>query len=430
MRRKCARALRADQEKTMKYLTTVAFVLSFTPAGIASAQSENMLVTFTGSNGSGPYTGLIEDGKGHFYGATINGGANGSGAVYELRGIARGKWKETILYSFGPGGSGDGAYPQMPWLAMDKHGALYGTTPNGGAYSHGMVFKLTRGKPQWKEEILYSFTGSNDGDGPIGGVTLDSNGNVYGTTNIGGGSANCASGCGVVFELNRGKHDVWTETVLHAFTGIPQGANCSDDYDGGNPYRATLAIDAAGKIFGTTSAGGNGCGSFGTVWELSPAGGGAWNYSILHDMGAVPGDAYPDAGGVLDSQDNFYFDTGGGNIFELVASQGWQEEELYQYPGPGDEDDYDTVSFDSAGNLYYTSASAGGNGYAGTVEKLTPDGQGNWSHSTLYTFPDNGALGNEPLAGVMVDASGNVYGTCSTGGTDYGDQGTAFEITQ
>ena len=409
----------------MKYLiATFALALVLPSASSTQAQTESTLLTFTTSNGSGPYTGLIEDAHGRYYGATVNGGANSDGAVYSLTHTAKGRWKEDILYSFGPSGLGDGVYPQMPLLAMDRHGALYGTTPNGGAYGHGTVFKLTRGRPEWKETILYSFTGGNDGDHPIGGVTLDTKGNLYGTTNDGGGSANCGSGCGTVFELIRGKNGAWTETTLHAFTGYASGGGCQN-YDGANPYRNTIAIDAAGNLFGTTSQGGNSCDAVGTVWELSRAGGGSWNYAILHVMNNGNGDASPAAGGVLDSQDNFYFAVGGGNIYELVASQGYQEQLLYQ--NPGDEDDYDTVNFDNSGNLYWTSQAGGGNGYHGTVEKLTSDGQGGWTHSTLYAFASSGPQGNQPIAGVMIDASGNMFGTCSMGGAS--SEGTVWEIT-
>ncbi|HEY3776528.1 MAG TPA: choice-of-anchor tandem repeat GloVer-containing protein [Rhizomicrobium sp.] len=404
-------------------------LMAFLASGAASARSENTLLTFTGTNGSGPWTGVVEVGKGHFYGATFNGGANGTGAVYELRQVKEGKWKEKVIYSFGTGGSGDGAYPQMPWLVVDSNGNLYGTTPNGGAHELGTVFKLSPGKRHWSEQILYSFAGGDDGDQPIGGVTLDSNGNLYGTTTVGGGSANCLEGCGAVFELTPQKNGTWTESILHAFTGIPQGASCGDDYDGQNPYRATLVIDAAGNVFGTTQLGGAGCGSFGTVWELSPARHGHWKYSVIHVMPTVAGDAYPDAGGVLDSDGNFYFAEGGGSIYELVKAQGYQEQTLYQYPGPGAEGDYDTVNFDKAGNLYWTSAGGGGQGYQGTVEKLTPDGQGGWKHSTLYAFASGGPAGVQPFAGVTVDASGKIYGSCGSGGGSQGNaSGTVFEI--
>ena len=396
----------------------------------AWSQTETTILTFTGSNGSGPYTGLIQDAKGNFYGATINGGTNGAGAVYKVVLNARGKWKQTILYEFGPQPGTDGAYPQMPWLAIDKQGHLYGTTPGGGAHGQGMVFKLSPGKPMWKETILYSFTGAADGGQPIGGVTLDSDGNVYGTTNSGGGSQNCGGGCGVVFKISPGKKKTWDYSVLHVFTGYPSGGGCGD-YDGANPYRATLAIDTMGNLFGTTQVGGNSCNAAGTVWELSPAQGGGWEYSVLHVQGQLVGDVYPDAGVALDSKDNLYLAVGGGSIFELVKAQGYQEQSIYQYPGPGAEDDYDTVNFDKAGNLYWTSQGGGGLGYHGTVEELSPNGQGGWTHALLWAFADNPAVdGDQPIAGVMVDASGHVYGTCSTGGGSQGSgQGTVFEIT-
>jgi hypothetical protein len=399
-------------------------------AAAAWSQTEQTLVTFTGTNGAGPYTGLIEDAKGAFFGAAWNGGTTGWGVVYKLTHNAKGKWKQTILYNFGPASSTDGRYPQMPSLAIDKHGHLYGTTPSGGAYAYGTVFELAPGKPYWKETILYSFTGGDDGGQPIGGVTLDSTGHVYGTTNIGGGSQNCGSGCGVAFELSPGKKKTWDYSVLHAFTGYPGGVPCGN-YDGANPYRATLAIDTAGNLFGTTSSGGYSCNALGTVWELSPAGGGNWNYSILHVMDGANGDAYPDAGAVLDASENLYFAVGGGDIFELVKAEGYAEQQIYQFPGPGDEDDYDTVSFDKAGNLYWTSQGGGGLGFHGTVEELSPNGQGGWNHAYLWAFADNPPTdGDSPVAGVMVDSSGNVYGSCTTGGgTEGNQQGTVFEIT-
>jgi uncharacterized repeat protein (TIGR03803 family) len=395
----------------------------------AFAQTEQTLFTFDSTDGSGPYTGLIQDSKGNFYGATANGGI-GNGVVYKLAHSAKGKWKQTILYSFTGGtGDGDGSYPQMPWLAIDKDGHLYGTTPNGGAHGHGTVFLLESGKPYWKETILYSFTGGSDGSGPIGGVTLDSDGNVYGTTNTGGDTSLCLTGCGVVFELSPGKKHSWSYTVLHTFE--QQNVGCGIITDGANPYRTTLAFDSAGNIFGTTSQGGYGCGSWGTVWELSPSGN-DWNYSQVYVMGTsgITGDAYPDAGGVFDSEDNFYFAEGGGNVSELVKANSYGETLLYQGVSGQDGDGvYDTVSFDSAGNLYWTSQSGfEAEGDKGGVYELSPNGDGGWNYTVLNAFsPDEGT---QPFAGVMIDAKGNVYGTCQTGGGS-GDngQGTVFEIT-
>lgn len=414
----------------MKYLiVTVALAIGLPAASTAWGQTENTLLTFTGTNGSGPYTGLIKDSRGRFYGATVNGGANGAGAVFRLTMSAKGKWNEKVLYSFGQAAS-DGAYPQMAYLVNDRRGNLYGTATGGGANGEGIVFKLAPGALTWKETILYSFTGGNDGGQPIGGVTLDAKGNVYGTTNVGGGSANCGSGCGVVFELIRGKKGTWTEAVLHAFTGIPSGYQCNVAYDGANPYRTTLALDSAGNIFGTTSQGGEGCGSFGTDWELSPGGGGSWTYTQLHVPGGSDYGQYPDAGMVLDGQGNLYGTAAGGGIFELVKSQGYLEQILYQ-GNANDQGDYDTVTFDNSGDLIWTSQSGyESDGDKGAVHELSPDGLGGWNYSALYKFPGNGSAGTQPFAGVMLDASGNIYGTCTVGGGSQGNEdGTVWQVT-
>jgi len=406
-----------------------ASLLTMAACGAAWAQTENTLLTFTGANGAGPNTSFIQDAKGILYGATMNGGPYGGGTVYALFRNARGTWKEKVLYSFGA--SGDGAYPQMPFLAMDIHGALYGTTSNGGAHGVGTVFKLKRGKPQWTEQILYNFTGGSDGDLPVGGVSIDANGNLYGTTRSGGGSQYCGgSGCGVVYELKRGRQGTYTQSVLHTFTGIPQNYTCYTVYDGQDSYRSPVTLDSAGNLYGTTVGGGMACEQPGSVWELSPAGGGNWTYSLLYvNAGGANSMSGPIAGVVLDNQGNLYgtaqiIGTGQPDgVFELVKDQGYQLQVLYQSTNGGL---YDTVTRDSAGNLYWTSQAGGGMGYLGTVEELTSDG----THSTLYAFPQGGQEGTQPLAGVMVDGSGNLFGTASTNGGSQGNQdGTAWEIT-
>jgi len=413
-------------------------ILSFLLLGAAWAQTEQTLLTFTGTNGASPYTGLIEDSKGHFFGATSNGGANGTGVVYALVKNNNGQWKQKILYQFGVSASGDGADPVMDHLAIDSHGNLYGTTAGGGAYGGGTVFKLSPASPYWKETILYCF-GINDavgGSDPQGGVAVGPNGIVYGTTNSGGGGGYCGGGgCGVVFAL-RNKAGAWTQTVLHVFAGIPSGYQCNVAYDGENPYRMTPVLDSGGNIFGTTSQGGDGCGNKGTIWELSPAGGAKWNYTEIYVPIGFDPLANPDAGVSVDGQDNVYGTTGGGVIFELVKGQPYQEEILYQGDS-NDGGDYDTVTLDTSGNLFWTSQSGfEGEGDKGAVHELSPDGQGGWTYSTIYKFPSNPPTdGTQPFAGVMIDASGNLYGTTVTGGTTGSCtqypycNGTVWEIT-
>src|ERR1700730_8501242 len=126
----------------------------------------------------------------------------------------------TVLYSFS--GSSDGGDPASA-LTFDSAGNAYGTSVTGGAFGYGTVFQLSPNGSSWTETPLYSFAGSPDGKNPYGGVTLDSAGNLYGTTVAGGNSVCSGDGCGVVFKLtNSGGH--WSESVLYNFQGGNDGA--------------------------------------------------------------------------------------------------------------------------------------------------------------------------------------------------------------
>lgn len=146
--------------------------------------------------GSTPYGGVIFDALGNLYGTTTAGGANGVGTIYELT-PSGGSWMESVLYSF----TGSYAGPKYG-LAMDAAGNLYGTTFQGGANQVGNVFRLSPSNGQWIYTDLHDFTGGSDGAFPLGGVAVDANGNLFGTTEIGGmTSSDCTEGCGVVWEI-------------------------------------------------------------------------------------------------------------------------------------------------------------------------------------------------------------------------------------
>jgi uncharacterized repeat protein (TIGR03803 family) len=202
-----------------------------------------VLHNFTsGADGGIPYGGVIRDSAGNLYGTTSQGGASGAGVVFKIDTSGN----ETVLYSFT--GGADGGFP-LGGVIRDAAGTLYGTTNGGGASGAGVVFKVdTSGN----ETVLYSFTGGADGGFPIAGVIRDSAGNFYGTTNGGG-----ASGVGVVFKVDTSGN----ETALYSFTG---GA------DGGYPVWVTLARDSAGNLYGSTSGGG--ASGVGVVFKVSAAG--------------------------------------------------------------------------------------------------------------------------------------------------------------
>jgi len=188
--------------------------------------TENVLHRFniTKGDGAAPYAGLIQDASGNLYGTTAAGGrgcgGEGCGTVYGLSPVSGGGWKEKILHYFGAS-SKDGDVPGWGPLFMDASGSLYGTTASGGNGSgSGTVFKLTQGQGgRWKESMLYAFQGGAEGNEPNAGVVMDKVGNLYGTTPNGG-----YDDCGVIYKLAPQPRDKWTYTVLHTFKG-PDGCN-------------------------------------------------------------------------------------------------------------------------------------------------------------------------------------------------------------
>jgi uncharacterized repeat protein (TIGR03803 family) len=318
------------------------------------------LHSFTGSNGRQPLAGLLRDAGGNLYGTTTYGGnvtkacggaEVGCGVVFRLASTG----KETVLHRFK--GTPDGSQPQ-PLLVEDTIGNLYGTTIGGGASGgSGTVFRVNSAG---KETVLYSFTGGSDGCFPAPGVIFDAAGNLYGVA-VQGGAAFCNSGYGVVFELDT----TGTLTVLHTFGGE----------DGAYPSSALL-FDSVGNLYGTTDGGGTSaeCGSqgCGTVFELSPQGGGDWTETVLYNFCSL-GDCADGEG-----------------------------------PGGG-------LVRDSSGNLYGT-AHFGGVSGKGVAFKLDTSG----TETVLHTFT-GGADGAEPNAGLIMDNAANLYGSAFFGADKKGE---------
>jgi uncharacterized repeat protein (TIGR03803 family) len=250
-----------------------------------------------------PMSGLVLSKNGSFFGVTFHGGIYGTGTVYEVTTSGT----ERTLYNFTQDGA-DGIGP-FGDLVLDKHGNLYGTTQTGGSQNCfgtgcGTVFRLA---PDGTQTVLHNFAGAADGSWPWAALTTDNNGNLYGTTFVGGGSGCGGQGCGTVFKIAPDG----TEAVLHRFSGS----------DGAGP-RAGVILDRQGNLYGTTTGGGSGCGGpagCGTVFKIAPDG----TETVLHSFNISDGVA-PEGGLVLGKNGKLYGTTqlGGaynwGTVYELT----------------------------------------------------------------------------------------------------------------
>ena len=370
------------------------------------------------------YGNLITDSAGNLYGTSSGGGFYGYGTVFEFSPAGSG-WTEEILFSFGH----DPASGQDPigGLLLDAAGNLYGTTESGGAYNHGVVFELMHNADgSWTEQVLHSFNGT-DGSSPWAALVFDAAGNLYGTTETGG-----AYNYGTAFELTPAGGGNWSEQVLRSF---------GNGTDGTYPL-APLVLDTTGDVYGTTSNGGEYQG--GIAFELSPAAGGGWSEQVLHNFGSGVDGREPFAGALIfDSAGNLYGTTtaggthqacqGGsdtcGTVYRLTPTGGgsWTEQVLYSFNGtPDGNSPTNSVLLDAAGSIYGTTYFGGsGQHEAGTVFKLTP-GAVNWTERVLYSFSGY-ADGDSAASGLIQDGVGNLYGTTQAGGAY--ECGTVYEIT-
>jgi uncharacterized repeat protein (TIGR03803 family) len=436
----------------MKRFTMLILGLTFVVGALSNpfqlmAQTKTTLFSFPGGDyGSEPESGVIRDRQGNLYGTTYG----GTGNAYKLS-LAGGQWRETVLHVFGTQ-QGDGSNP-VAGLTPDSKGNFFGTTLFGASNTCGedlgcgTVFELSPGASgAWTETVLNAFSSDADSAGvPFGGVAVDAQGNVFGTT-TGGGNGNCnryIPGCGSLYELTPGTSG-WSIRFLHYFHAFELRP------DGGAPMGALLSGPDR-SLFGTTTIGGisgaNGV-MGGTVFEISPSSKGGWNETPLYTFGAYSGDGLAPAGGLIrDAQGNLYGMTlggglqnencvdppGCGTVFMLSpTSTGWQETMLYQFKGMPDGafPAYSTLVIDGKGNLYGTTLQGGINNPScnygcGTVFELSPFSSG-WTETVLYAF-QGGVDGSQPSGSLAMDLNGNLYGTTVMGGSQ--NAGTVYEIT-
>ena len=394
-----------DSGKTL-LLTLKLVCLSLLLASLVAtvqAQTETVLYSFSGGTDGRTPTGLLVDAKGNLYGMTQAGGAFGLGTVFELTLAGR----QLVLHSFA--GGSDGASPSFrASLVLDAAGNLYGTTSAGGAFKLGTVFEITA---SGSAKVLYSFKGGVDGSNPQAGLVQDASGNFFGTTSAGG-----AFGAGTVFELD----NTGGEKVLYSFAGGADGGapaaalvldaqgnllgtttvgggfhvhcpvkGCGTvfkvtpagketvvlqffKFDNGVDPEAPVVLDAQGNIFGTTFMGGPS--AYGLFFKVTPAGQESWIH-FFNDHNLTGDGGYPIGPMVRDAQGNFYGVTykGGvhnqGTVFRVAPTR--VETVLHSFTGTADGGyPQSGLIMDALGNFYGTTLAGGASG-KGTVFKLT-----------------------------------------------------------
>jgi uncharacterized repeat protein (TIGR03803 family) len=403
---------------------SIAFALAVlsaaAPLPAESGSTLEVLHSFGDGDGQYPATDLVMDAAGAIYGTTVQGGGLNSGTVFRLVPAPGGGWTESVIYSFTS--QEDGGQPYNG-VTLDGQGNLYGTAVTGGAGMAceggcGVVYKLTKNGTSYSHSVIYNFTGGDDGSGPGAGLTFDRQGNLYGMTPTGG-----AFGLGVVYQLSPDGAGNWTHSVIHAFTGGADGSSGS----------AGRLLAVGRSLFGVATVGGEH--GKGTVFRLNRNPGGAgWTLKTLYAFKGPPDGGLPYGAVVRDAQGRLYGTTyydgenGLGTVYQLTptSSGPWNETVIHSFAG-----DYEggypisNLNLDAEGNLYGTASEGGGGCYCGTVFRLTHGGPGQWHYNVLHNFagsPD----GKYPYNGMVRGPGGKLYGTTVRGGAD--DDGVLFEL--
>lgn len=430
-------------------LLLVCLALCLTAAFAANRPLYKPIYKFQGLTDGSQLFGPVIAHNGVLYGTAEIGGnlscgyANlGCGTVFALTppAIQGGAWTETTLYAF-QGGPNDGLAPWGP-VVFDASGNLYGVTYVGGngtacqdTKGCGTVYRLSPPSSSggsWTESVLYSFQGGTDGAFPQGQLAVDAAGNVYGTTTEeGAGNTNCNPfNCGTVFELSPPavSGGAWTETILHRFTGGSDGALPD----------ANLVLAPNGVLYGAAST--SGPNNAGTIFELKPAAGGTFTFSVIYDFplstdGRLPGYLQLHQGALYGVTTAGPGTLAGGTAFKLSQSGGvWTNTLLYAFTFS----DFNTgfepwglLAFDSKGNIFGT-ALGGGQGFCtdgcGMVYELSPSQTGSYTETILHGFQSNDGHGPQGL----IMSGSTLYGTTSQGGGVCGSNkqgcGTVFSV--
>jgi uncharacterized repeat protein (TIGR03803 family) len=389
--------------------------------GPCDAASFSVIHSFNRKDGIFPLSGVIMDGAGNLYGTTSAAGVpKGSGTVYRL--TQSGEFATLHVFRYTRPQT-DGSDPEGG-LVLGPQGTLFGTTVAGGiGTNRGTVFAVA---PDGSETVLHSFVRNGRGVRPRSALAINNEGNLFGAATGG------AFGAGLVFRLRpQGE-----ERVLYSFRGEPDGAF---------PEGALIA-DLAGNLYGTTAGGGGfscGASDCGTVFKMTPDG----QETLLYAFQGGNDGGVPHAGLVRDATGNLYGTTamgGGTGCFESVGcgtvfkiAPDGTETVLHAFSQSEGSDPLAGLAMDRVGNLYGTAYLGGDLGCGtsglgcGTVFEIAPDG----SETTLHVF-EAGADGSFPQGTLLLDASGNLYGTTEHGGEAKNERcapdggcGTIFKLT-
>ncbi len=386
----------------------------------AARAGTGVIHSFEEEGGEYPSTDLVVDADGNIYGTTVQGGENGAGSIFQLAKTPNG-WVHTVLYSFT--GGADGGQP-YGGVTLDAQGNLYGTAVIGGTGGIcaedgcGVAYKLSNSGGTWTQTVLHHFTGGDDGSGPGTGLTIDPDGVVYGMTPTGG-----EFGIGVLFRLTPGPGGTYVFDLLHTFTG---------GSDGGTASAGRLLRDGSGNLYGVATVGGDF--QKGVAYKLTNTNG-TFAYDVIYHFQGLPDAGFPYGGLTFDSSGNLYGTTyyDGANdlgcVYRLEPQGGgtWHETVIYSFVGGSDgASPISNVSFDLAGNLFGTTSEGGPGCGCGTIFRLAPAGGGTWIESLAHAFtgaPD----GAFPYNGMVAGSGGRFYGATVHGGED-GD-GSIYEFT-
>ena len=398
-------------------LTCLGLGLAPKAFAVAPASSSKVIYSLAGgADGEYTDTDLVIDSEGNLYGTSVLGGTSGSGTVFQLTPSPNG-WIHTVLYSF-TGGS-DGGEPYKG-VTLDAQGNIYGTAVTGGAGACeggcGVVYKLAQSGGSWTQTVIHYFTGGVDGSGPGAGLTIDHQGRLYGVAPTGG-----ANGLGVIYELTPDRRGNWNFMVIHAFTGGADGAT-------GSAGRLLLH---AGQLYGVATAGG--AYGKGTAFELARSQPEGWSFKTIYAFKGQPDAGFPYGGLLSDPSGNLYGTTyydganNLGSVYELFRVAGtWEEKVLYSFKGGSDgRNSLSNLVKDAAGNLYGTTSEGGAACSCGTIFKLTPSANGVWTERVAHRFrgPPDGAFAYN---GMVADGAGNFYGATVHGGV--ADEGAIYEF--